>query len=142
MVVVFVELWKGGDPGRRVELGSATISNVSGARKPTRGDYIAHFYGKRKKHLGSCSVKGFPRKRLLGWDLVFRAARACFEKRNPKVEHGSGRLAQTLAELRHAYAQLLAAEKSPLVLDYRMFADGLIAPAIRRLEELQKDGAL
>jgi hypothetical protein len=138
MVVVTVELWKGGDPARVVELGSATISNVSGAAKPTRGDYIAHFYGKRKKHLGSASVTGFPRKRLLGWDLVFRAARACFESRNPKVEHGSGRLAQTLAELRHAYENAANGR----IGDQRMFAEGLIAPAIRRLEELQKEGAL
>lgn len=40
-----------------------------------------------------------------------------------------------LSQLRHAYAQLSAG----VVKDQKQFADGLIAPQIRRLERVEND---
>jgi hypothetical protein len=166
MIVVTVELWKKGDPERREVLGVARISNDASGSK-ARGNYDAVFMGKRNRVISTGRVFGFPRARLLAWDLVFRALRACFESRNPKASPGSDVLSGPLGRLRHAYENLCApaapwrlfghdyksdgsgacgkcghsrGEHGPAEFNRRAFADGLIAPVIRELEELQRAG--
>jgi hypothetical protein len=65
-------------------LAQAQIAN-DGQGTPTRGNYRAHFEGKRGRFIESAIVNGFPRKRLLAWDLLYRALRAAFGDRNGDV---------------------------------------------------------
>jgi len=83
VIVVRVELWVGGNPNNVHTLGLAKISN-DGSGTATSGNYVAELYtggmSPRKWKLGA--VKGFPRKRLLGWDLLYRALRELVGDRN------------------------------------------------------------
>lgn len=84
MIYVRVELWRGGDPHRRVLLGEARISNVSRlGRQATRGHYLVELTDKAGRNWRACSIKDFPRKRLLAWDLLYRALRQAVGGRNP-----------------------------------------------------------
>ncbi len=84
MIVVRVEIWPGGNRDRRRHLGTAAITN-NACGTETRGSYVARFFvaGKRKKTWHVTNVNGFPRTRLLAWDLLFRALRNVCGKRNP-----------------------------------------------------------
>lgn len=84
MVVVRVELWPGGDRSKARLLGEARIANDGGQRTDSRGDYtveLSKFNGTGVWKRGR--VTGFPRLRLGGWDLLFRALRATVGARNP-----------------------------------------------------------
>lgn len=57
--------------GTPVVLGVANIANVGGT--PTRGEYrYSILAGKDGRVLARGEVQGFPRKRLLAWDLLAR----------------------------------------------------------------------
>jgi hypothetical protein len=133
VIVIFVELWKRGDPGRRVELGRATITNDASGSLAS-GNYSAAFYGRKQRPMGTSRVADFPRRRLLAWDLVFRALRPVFEARNPHNVAKCDVVRKVLSDLRHAYSQGIRGD----IRDQRLFVEGLIAPAIRKLEELDR----
>lgn len=73
MIRVTVELIPYGDEShpRRQILGTAKIANVGGTA--TLGHYRYELRGKRGQRIRSGVVSGFPRKRLLAWDLLSRA---------------------------------------------------------------------
>lgn len=82
MIVVTVELVSAID-GHRETLGTAYIAN-DGQGTPTQGDYDVVLHGRDRSGLRphgprwkQGKVEGFPRQRLLGWDLVYRALKAC-----------------------------------------------------------------
>lgn len=91
MIVIRVELWPYGFEEQKETLGTAVIFN-NGTGTKSSGNYRAIF-GKRGQDLlktirgrrpwREVEVKDFPRERLLGWDLVFRALRAAVGDRNP-----------------------------------------------------------
>lgn len=96
MLVVTVELWRFGNPKDRRVLGQALIAN-DGTGTATRGNYTARFFGKRHKEIGNAAiVKAFPRKRLLAWDLVFRALRPVFSPRNREAINDRERFAENI----------------------------------------------
>lgn len=71
MLYVRVELWPGGDSGRRKLLGEARISLIGGTERS--GTYWASLTGVRGRELDCDMVSEFPRKRLLAWDLLLLA---------------------------------------------------------------------
>lgn len=83
MIRVTVELLPLGREKDKELLGVAYITN-DGSGSRTKGNY--RFTLSKKGNPNSIwkrgAVLGFPRKRLLGWDLVFRALRACVGERN------------------------------------------------------------
>lgn len=83
MIRVTVELISAISPDRNEILGVAEIANVGGSR--TRGHYSVRL-SKRGKAVAQTwrtgEVRGFPRLRLGGWDLLFLALRACVGSRN------------------------------------------------------------
>ena len=83
MIRVTVELVPHGIEGRKKHLGTAEIWNDA------TGNLATGNYGYRLSRRGqpnsdwkSGEVKGFPRKRLGGWDLLFRALRNAVADRN------------------------------------------------------------
>lgn len=78
--------------GMTTSLGEATISNVGGTL--TRGNYRFEIFktkddGSRMGTWKTATVGNFPRKTLLGWDLLFRCLKASIGERNGA---GSGQL--------------------------------------------------
>lgn len=72
VIVVYLEIWPGGDKSKAQRIGTGIIGLVSGTQ--ARGNYATYFStrdGKREWKRGE--VYDFPRKRLLAWDLVYRA---------------------------------------------------------------------
>lgn len=83
MIYVRVELWRHGDPEQRTLLGEARIANVSRrGEQSTSGDYRAKVRGKAGRLIADVGVEGFPRKRLLAWDLLYRVLREAVGTRN------------------------------------------------------------
>lgn len=81
MLVVRIELWPHGDMARRKTLATGFIANT-GTGTPARGNYrvvLKDALGRPWRH---GTVEGFPRKRLLAWDLLFRALRNLVGDRN------------------------------------------------------------
>lgn len=84
MIVVTVEL-RSARTGRRKLLGAAVIGNdgkESIETRGVRGTYHANFSGKDGRPWKAVTVRGFQRKRLLAWDLLFLALRAAVGERN------------------------------------------------------------
>jgi hypothetical protein len=80
MLRVTIELISAID-GHIETLGTAEIwNNVSGT--PTKGNYSYRIYGKRHRKFGEGSIEGFPRTRLLSWDLLYRILKDCLTSRN------------------------------------------------------------
>jgi hypothetical protein len=86
MVVVTVALWPGGDEKRAKVLGIAQISNEGGTEQVGRYDVCllkaGSPMGKGRRVWKRGQVVGFPRKRLGGWDLLYRALAAVVGDRN------------------------------------------------------------
>lgn len=83
MIYVRIELWPGGNKERAKLLGEATIANIGGYAHDARGTYSYRLEGKAHTLLKAGRVTGFPRKRLLGWDLLYRVLRDARRFRNP-----------------------------------------------------------
>lgn len=83
MIVVTAELHSA-RTGKITLLGRAKISNdVVGMNiARTLGDYNCHFTDKAGRPWKDVRVEKFPRKRLLMWDLLFRALRVAVGGRN------------------------------------------------------------
>jgi hypothetical protein len=90
MIVVKIELWPGGDEGRKQDLGTAQIANAVTSTLATAGelgDYTIELHkGRKYSTRGGVwkagRVNGFPRLRLGPWDLLFRALRDMVGYRN------------------------------------------------------------
>jgi len=81
MIRVTVELLPGGCEVRKKTIGTAHISNnLTGT--PTRGNYNFTLYDAGGKWWKAGTLSGFPRKKLLVWDLLFRALLATVGDRN------------------------------------------------------------
>lgn len=81
MLVVRVELWPLGSETNKRTLGTAYIAN-DGTGTAAKGSYDVSIYSKGGKRLRTTKVVGFPRKRLLAWDLLCRALMLTFGDRN------------------------------------------------------------
>jgi hypothetical protein len=80
MIRVTVELVSA-RTGKTSVLGTAKISNnLTGS--PARGNYTVKLHDKAGRLWKESTVHGFPRKRLLTWDLLFRALNATVGIRN------------------------------------------------------------
>lgn len=72
MLVITIEVWPGGDKAKAYPIGTGVIGLVSGT--PTRGNYATYFSAKDGKSMWKRGeVYDFPRKKLLVWDLLYRA---------------------------------------------------------------------
>lgn len=85
MIRVTVELLPGGDAGRARHLGTAYIAN-DGTGTETTGSYSVMLSrrGMPWSIWKRGRVQGFPRKRLLAWDLLYRALDGTVGHRNRK----------------------------------------------------------
>ena len=81
MIKVIVELWPGGDESRKKTLATGTIANL-GTGSLSSGNYFVDLQDKAGRPWRHGTVIGFPRKRLLAWDLLCRALDACVGHRN------------------------------------------------------------
>ena len=82
MLRVTVELVPCGIESRAKVIATGIIANT-GTGTPTRGDYrieLRDAAGRKWKRGG---ITGFPRKRLLAWDLLYRALGRVVGNRNP-----------------------------------------------------------
>lgn len=80
MIRVTLELIPGGI-GKPEHLGTAYIAN-EGTGTKTMGSYSIILQDKAKRIWRTGWVDNFPRKRLLAWDLLYRALRQCVGERN------------------------------------------------------------
>jgi hypothetical protein len=81
MIVVKIELHSA-ITGRVSRLGEIVIAN-DGTGTANQGNYWGKLYGKKKDVvLRSAVVRGFPRKRLLAHDLLYRILRNALGERN------------------------------------------------------------
>jgi hypothetical protein len=85
-VVVKIEMWPGGDPDKKYDLGHVVICNVGGTDE--FGDYdVALFksatYARKAGKWRTGKVKRF-RRRLGPYDLLLRALIACIGGRSPE----------------------------------------------------------
>jgi len=78
---VRLELWPFGDPSRAKIVATATIANT-GPGTPTSGDYRIELRDAAGRPWKSGTVEDFPRKRLRGWDLLYRALANLLNDRN------------------------------------------------------------
>lgn len=79
MIVVKIELWPGGDPGRSIALHTAMIVNDA-TGTPTRGNYyftLSKRGGAKVYKKGR--VEGFARKRETAWKLLYLVLKEAFE---------------------------------------------------------------
>ena len=91
MIIVTVELHNA-ITGKRKVLGTLKIANDATGDART-GHYVGELRGANGRVLETCRVRGFPRKRLLAWDLVYRALRAMRGDRNGDDVTGAQRRA-------------------------------------------------
>lgn len=92
MIVVTVEL-RSARTGRRRLLGAAVIGNdekESIESRGVRGTYHASLSGRNGRPWKAVTVRGFPRKRLLAWDLLFRVLREAVGGRNGTTQPRTG----------------------------------------------------
>lgn len=84
MIKITVELVSAIHPSRNRLLGIAEIAN-DGTGSMTSGNYrvrLSKAGEKSNETWRHGSVKGFPRKRMGGWDLLFLALRSCVGDRH------------------------------------------------------------
>lgn len=82
MIKITVELDSAISEDRDAVLGTATISLQEVNNKGTVGGYRAVFRDKAGRVLRDVTIEGFPRKRLLAWDLLTRCLEQAFGERN------------------------------------------------------------
>ena len=80
MIRVTVEMLPKGSEARKYRLGTLVIYNDGGS--PTQGEYEAVAYSKRGAVWKQARVEGFPRKKLLAFDLLYRVLREMCGERN------------------------------------------------------------
>ena len=82
MIKITVELDSATSEERDAVLGTATVSLQTTNEAGTVGGYRAVFKGKGGQVLRDIRIEGFPRKRLLAWDLLTRCLDEAFGERN------------------------------------------------------------
>jgi hypothetical protein len=87
-VVVKIEMWPGGDPDKKYDLGHVIICNVGGTEEI--GEYdVALFksatYARKGGKWRTGKVRGFSRRRLGPYDLVLRALIAAIRDRSSEA---------------------------------------------------------
>ncbi len=81
MIVLKIEMWPRGEKAKAYPLGSARIwNNATGTA--SIGNYGFKLFRKDGRQYKEGIIANFPRKRLLVWDLLFRALCQHFIKRN------------------------------------------------------------
>ena len=86
MLVIHIELWPHGDSSRRKTLATGTIVN-DGTGTTTQGNYRVQLRDALGRPWKSGILTGFPRKRLLAWDLLTRALYYVLGNRNRLPGH-------------------------------------------------------
>ncbi len=81
MLRITVELLPFGNEARKRTLATGTITNL-GTGSKTQGNYFADFRDAAGRPWRHCTVTGFPRKRLLAWDLLYRVLKNLVSDRN------------------------------------------------------------
>ena len=83
MIRIRVELLVRGNPNNVINLGTAYITNdATGTLSSGNYDVRLSKKGMPNSTWKKGRVTGFPRKRLGGWDLLFRALQVCVGDRN------------------------------------------------------------
>ncbi len=82
MLRVTIELVPWGIESRAKVIATGTIANT-GTGTQTSGDYRIELRDAAGRRWKSGHVEGFPRKRLLAWDLLYRALGKLVGNRNP-----------------------------------------------------------
>lgn len=84
MLRVTIELLLGGNESRKRHMGTAEISLVETSEDAQEGNYkvMLSKWGRPKQAWKQGSVKGFPRKALGPWDLLFWALTATVGQRS------------------------------------------------------------
>jgi hypothetical protein len=82
MLRVTVELVPWGIESRAKVIATGTIANT-GTGTPTSGDYRIELRDAAGRKWKSGHIEEFPRKRLLAWDLLYRALKKLVGNRNP-----------------------------------------------------------
>ena len=81
MLVIRIELWPHGNETRRKTVATGFIAN-SGTGTPTQGNYRVELSDALGRRWRTGTIEGFPRKRLLAWDLLTRALYSVLGGRN------------------------------------------------------------
>ena len=82
MIVIRAELWPNGDKNQSKHLGTAKIINDNTGNL-SMGNYKILLSGKNSKQIWRAgAIKGFPRKVLGHWDLLYRALKELVGERN------------------------------------------------------------
>jgi hypothetical protein len=81
MLKVTIEIWPGGCEARKTTLATGTITNL-GTGGPALGNYFVDLRDKAGRPWRHGTILGFPRKRLLAWDLLCRSLAALIGERN------------------------------------------------------------
>jgi hypothetical protein len=82
MLRITIELLPGGCEARKRTLATGTITNI-GTGSLSQGNYFADFRDAAGRPWRHGTVTGFPRKRLLAWDLLLRVLKTLVGQRNP-----------------------------------------------------------
>lgn len=80
MLVIRMELWPQGQEAKKVEIAKCHIGNDGSGDEETGNYNIVLFNGKRRWKRGR--VEGFARKKLEGWDLLYRGLHNLLAGRN------------------------------------------------------------
>ncbi len=72
MIVIKVELWKGGYESNKEEIGRMTIANKCDSDNPKRGNYTVNLMrrGTEDSVLKTVEIKDYPRQSYTVWKLV------------------------------------------------------------------------
>jgi len=82
MIVIKVELWPHGFELAKKSLGEAHIWNVGGDRNIGEYKFALYKAGNKRAIYREGRLKGFPRLRLLAWDLLYRVLDQAVGDRN------------------------------------------------------------
>lgn len=82
MLRITIELVPWGIESRAKIIATGTIANT-GTGTPTSGDYRVELRDAAGRKWKTGGITGFPRKRLLAWDLLYRALEKVVGNRNP-----------------------------------------------------------
>ena len=99
MLRITIELVPWGIETRAKVIATGTIANI-GTGTPTSGDYRIELRDAAGRKWKSGHIDGFPRKRLLAWDLLYRALKTLVGNRNPTPDF-------------RAFCDLLAVQHQP-----------------------------
>lgn len=81
MLRVTIELVPQGREAAKRTIAVGTIVNL-GTGRPSSGNYFVDLRDAAGRPWKHCTLTGFPRKRLLSWDLLYRALKSLVGQRN------------------------------------------------------------